>query len=88
MAKNALIVGVSCDSEPANRAFRDKFGFPYDLLCDVDRSMSRTYGAIDAPDQRNPSRVSYLIDPDGKIAKVYAKVVPGDHPEEVLKDLP
>ena len=82
-----MVLGVSCDTQAENRAFRDKFSFPFDLLCDEDRSMSRAYGAVTSDDQKNASRISYLIGPDGKIAKVYAKVVPADHPQEVLKDL-
>ena len=48
--------------------------------------MSIAYGAA-APDSARSSRVSVLIGPDGKIAKVYATVKPADHPDEVLADL-
>ena len=86
-AKNAVIVGVSCDSPEANAAFKTKFGFPYDLLCDTDRSMSVAYGAADSPDAERAARISYLIGPDGRIKKVYGNVTPADHPAEVLADL-
>ncbi len=82
------MLGISCDTPAENRAFRDKFGFPYDLLCDEDRAVSMAYGAADTADAKYPARISYLIDPEGRIAKVYAKVTPADHPDEVLKDLP
>ncbi len=81
------MLGVSCDTPEENRAFREKFGFPFDLLCDTDRTMSRAWGAIESDDQPRPSRISYLVDPEGRIGKVYAKVVPAEHPEEVLGDL-
>lgn len=79
---------MSCDSPPANAAFKAKFDFPYDLLCDEDRAVSMAYGAATTPDQGYPARISYLIDPEGKIAKVYETVVPADHPSQVLNDLP
>ena len=86
-SRNAVIVGVSCDSPADNRAFRDKFDFPFDLLCDEDRAVSMRYGAAESADQGHPKRISYLIDPEGRIARVYGKVVPAEHPDEVLAAL-
>ena len=79
-----MIAGVSCDPPAENRAFRDKFGFPFDLLCDEDRSVSLRYGAADSAEQAYPARISYLIDPEGRIVRVYGAVKPADHPGEVL----
>jgi peroxiredoxin len=45
------------------------------------------YGACSSKDAKSANRISYLIDGDGKIAKAYAKVDAGRHPEEVLHDL-
>ena len=78
---------MSCDTPEDNAAFKAKFDFPYDLLCDVDRSVSMTYGAADSADAEYASRISYLIDPEGKVAKVYGKVVPAEHADQVLADL-
>ena len=75
---------MSCDSLSDNKAFKDKFSFPYDLLCDTDRAMSIAYGAVESVDAPYPKRISYLIKPDGKIAKVYTQVTPAEHPDEVL----
>ena len=86
-SRNAVIVGVSCDSPAENRAFRDKFSFPFDLLCDEDRSVSMRYGAAESKDQQYPKRISYLIDPEGRIARAYGNVVPAEHPDEVLAAL-
>ena len=66
-AKNAVILGVSFDSEDDNRAFKEKYQFPYDLLTDAQKSMSIAYGAAD-DDSAKPSRVSVLIGPNGKVA--------------------
>ena len=82
-----MILGVSCDSPAENLAFKNKFSFPFDLLSDEDRSVSMAYGAAESASANYPSRISYLIDPHGKVAKAYAKVKPADHPDEVLKDL-
>lgn len=82
------MLGVSCDSPAENRAFKAKFDFPYDLLSDEDRAVSMAYGAAQSADQGYPARISYLIGPDGRVAKVYDKVVPAEHPSQVLADLP
>lgn len=86
-SKNAVILGVSCDTPAENKAFKEKFDFPYDLLCDEDRAVSMAYGAADSADTEYPARISYLVGPDGKVAKAYAKVTPADHPDEVLADI-
>ena len=77
---------MSFDSTEANRRFREKQGFPYDLLSDLDKSASVAYGVATAEDQRTPRR-SVLIAPDGTVAASYATVKPAEHPERVLADL-
>ena len=81
-----MVLGVSFDAPEANKKFKEKFSFPYDLLSDTDKSMSKQYGAATDESQR-ASRVSVLIAPDGRVAKAYPKVSPADHPSEVLADL-
>ena len=82
-----MIVGASFDTPTENLAFREKFDFPYDLICDEDHNMGMAYGAAESSDAPHPARLSYLIDPDGRVAKVYANVDPASHPDEVLADL-
>ena len=84
--KNCVIVGVSFDSNGDNKAFKEKFDFPYDLLTDSDKSASAAYGVV-ASDKGNASRVSVLIAPNGSIAKAYDTVAPAEHPDQVLADL-
>jgi peroxiredoxin Q/BCP len=67
-----------------NAAFAEKFGFPYQLLCDTTREIGMAYGACDDPSSEYAKRISYLIGPDQKIAKAWAKVDPKVHPSEVL----
>ena len=82
-----MILGASFDTPEENRAFKDKFDFPFDLLCDTGRSAGIAYGAAESADAEYAARVSCLIDPDGHIARVYGKVTPADHPGEVLNDI-
>ena len=82
-----MILGVSFDTEADNSAFREKFGFPYDLLCDTDKAMSIAYGAAEDAGASHPSRISVIIDGEGVVKKVYPSVSPTDHPDEVLADL-
>ena len=84
--RNASVVGVSYDSPTDNGAFRDKFSFPYDLLSDEEGVMSIAFG-VSEPDNVRSSRKSVLIGPDGKIAAIYDKVTPADHPGQVIYDL-
>jgi thioredoxin-dependent peroxiredoxin len=85
-SKDVVILGVSFDAPKDNAAFRQKFGFPYDLCSDQDKTASIAYGAAE-PDSPRPRRVSVLIGPDGKVAVAYDKVTPADHPDQVLADL-
>ena len=81
-----MIIGVSFDPPEANKAFKEKFGFPFDLLTDVQKEMSIAYGAADQESAR-PSRVSVLVGADGRVAASYGSVTPDEHPDEVLADL-
>lgn len=81
------MLGVSNDAPQANLAFKDKFDFKFDLLCDESMEMGVAYGAAASTAETKLSRISYLIDTEGKVKKVYEKVVAAEHPEEVLKDL-
>lgn len=83
-----MILGASYDDQAANRAFAEKFNYPFKLLCDVDKKIASAYGAVDPSEAGYPRRISYLIGPDGKIVKAYDPVKPAAHPAEVLADLP
>ena len=85
--QDLTVLGVSFDTEEENRAFAEKFDFPFDLLCDTERELGMAYGACDDPEEGYAKRISYLIDENGLIAKAYANVQPAEHPAEVLKDL-
>ena len=84
------MLGISFDTPADNKAFAEKFDFPFRLLSDVDKAVGTTYQTLrDAGDPYAdyPQRISYLIDPDGVIAKAYAVTDPAGHASEVLVDL-
>jgi peroxiredoxin len=80
------VLGASYDKVDANRAFCEKFSFPFKLLT-FDKVTGSTWGASDSSDPDYPRRISYLIGPDRKIVKAYATVNPKAHPAEVLTDI-
>ena len=86
-AQGIEVLGVSFDTVEENRAFAEKFDFPYPLLCDVDRALGVAYGAAEGTDAQFAKRISYLIDEQGRIRLAYPKVKPDDHLDQVLRDL-
>ena len=84
---NIVVVGVSFDPVEDNSAFAKRFEFPFALLCDTDRKVGLTYGACDNPKAPYAERISYLIDEQGRILRVYPQVDPRIHAAEVLADL-
>jgi peroxiredoxin len=82
-----VILGASFDPPEANRAFRDKFNYPFQLLT-FDKAQGEAYGVIDVTDPDYPLRNSYLIGPDRYVVKAYESVSPATHPAQVLADVP
>jgi len=86
--KNAVIFGVSVDSAESHAEFCDKEGLEFKLLADVGGSVSTSYGSIrGAGDAIISARNTFLINPEGVVAKVYMGVSPNPHSAEVLADL-
>ena len=77
-----VVLGVSTDSVESHSNFGQKYSLPFTLLADFDKKIVRAYGANGLL-----RRISYLIDPQGKIVKVYSRVNPAEHATEVLHDL-
>ncbi len=82
-----MILGASFDKPEANSRFREKFGFPFSLLSDTDRTLGLAYGACDKADAKSAKRISVVIGPDGHVLRVYPTVKAAEHPEQVLRDL-
>jgi peroxiredoxin Q/BCP len=91
-AANAVVLGVSPDPVPALRAFADKYGLAFTLLSDEGGEVAQKYGAWVEKNNYGRryfgnERSSVLIDPDGKIARVFPRVKPAEHDELVLDAL-
>jgi peroxiredoxin Q/BCP len=85
---NAAIVGVSVDTVESHKSFCAKEGLNFKLLSDTDAKVSDEYGSVmEYNGMKLSARNTFIIDPKGKIAKVFMKVSPGGHSEEVLAAL-
>ena len=81
------MLGASFDGVDANAAFARKNGFGFPLLSDTDRKTAIAYGACSDVRAGYPNRVSFLIDEQGRIERVYDRVDPRDHAARVLADV-
>jgi hypothetical protein len=82
------VLGCSIDSADSHKAFIRKYGLPFSLLLDPDRSIARAYGADNGiPILGLDRRVTYVIGEDGLILKVYPSVDPGIHAKQIIHDL-
>ncbi|NJM57445.1 MAG: peroxiredoxin [Synechococcales cyanobacterium RU_4_20] len=82
--RNTQVLGISADDVDSHAEFCESEGLRFPLLADVDGSVSKAYGSWIAPYSR---RHTYLIDPTGKLRKIYLDVRPSIHSREVLADL-
>ena len=86
--KNAVILGVSIDTVDSHKGFCAKEGLSFKLLADPERVVASQYGALTSRERAGfAARNTFLIDPRGVVRKVYLKVQPATHSEEVLADL-
>jgi peroxiredoxin Q/BCP len=87
-AIGAAVVGISVDDVESHKEFSDKYKLPFTILADEDSKTAKAYGVLrDYKLIKLASRQSFLIDPEGKIAKHYEKVDPDTHTDEVLADI-
>jgi thioredoxin-dependent peroxiredoxin len=81
------VLGVSFNTVEENAAFAARYNFGFKLLSDTTHEVAAAYGACDDIKARYPERMSFLIDADGRIARVYDRVDPRDHAARVLVDV-
>jgi peroxiredoxin Q/BCP len=87
-AIGAVIVGVSVDTADSHKSFCTKEGLSFKLLADTDAAVSTEYGSVmDYNGAKLSQRNTFIVDPKGKIAKVFVGVKPGGHSDEVLAAL-
>lgn len=88
IAQDAKVLGVSLDSVASHQDFAKNHSLPFDLLSDEQGDVARSYGALfDLKIFKFAKRHSFIIDPEGKLVKIYREVDPDTHVAEVLRDL-
>ena len=84
----AVILGVSVDTAESHKDFCAKEGLNFKLLADIGAKVSEQYGSVmEYNGMKLSQRNTFIIDPKGKIAKVFLKVGPAGHSDEVLAAL-
>jgi peroxiredoxin Q/BCP len=77
------VLGASADTVELNQQFTDKNAYTFPLLCDTDKKLITALGI--ASKGGFAMRVTYIVDKEGKIVKIFDKVTPKGHADEVLK---
>lgn len=85
--KGLKVMGISVDSVESHKKFSEKLNLSFDLLSDDQKKVVRSYGVWGQKKFMGTHRTSFLISPDGKIAKIYEKVKPAKHAQQVLDDI-
>jgi thioredoxin-dependent peroxiredoxin len=91
-ARDAVVLGVSPDDVKSHRRFADKYELPFTLLADTGHSIAQAYGvwkekSLYGRKYWGNERTTFVIDEDGRIAKVLPKVKPAEHVDQVLESL-
>ena len=79
------VYGVSLDSPESHRRFREKHNLNFPLLTDEGGRAADALGVL-REGGKKANRVTFLLDPDGKVARVYPEVSPETHADEILQD--
>ncbi len=87
-----VVLGISKDTVKSHKKFAEKYNLPFPLLADEDTSVCQSYGVwgkkkFMGREYVGISRVSFLIDEKGEIAKIYEDVKPKEHTQEVAQDI-
>lgn len=86
----AVVLGISRDTPKAQAKFKAKYDLPYPLLADVDEKVCKQFGVLKQKNMYGKKvigieRTTFLIGPDQKLEKIFPKVKPEGHAEEVLE---
>ncbi|MGE0173701.1 MAG: thioredoxin-dependent thiol peroxidase [Oligoflexales bacterium] len=90
--KGAIVLGISPDGTDSHKAFKSKFALNFPLLVDTEHKIADAYGVWGEQEWQGKkymgiARTTFVIDAQGKIAKVYANVNPVGHANQVLNDV-
>jgi peroxiredoxin Q/BCP len=88
----AVVLGVSCDSVASHAKFKDKFDLNFPLLADIDHAVAEKYGAWREKNMYGKKvigvqRSTFLIDAEGKVAKVWKRAIVNGHDDKVIEAL-
>lgn len=89
---DAVVLGVSVDRVASHSKFVEKYNLPFTLLADEEKKVVELYGVwqlkkMMGREYMGTLRTSFLIDPAGKVAKIYTSVKPAEHALQVVNDL-
>lgn len=82
--KEMVVLGVSMDDEASHKAFTEKYGLPFQLLADTDGAITNAY---DVSGGGYSKRVTYIIDAEGTISKVFDTVNTASHAQDILAEV-
>ena len=86
------MLGISADTPAKQQKFKEKYDLPFSLLADVDKKVCQAFGVLKEKNMYGKkvigiARTTFVIDPEGNIAKTFENVKPDGHAEEVLAAL-
>ena len=85
---NTTILGVSVDSNESHKEFSEKYSLPFPILADRDGEVAQSYDSFGSfVGFKYASRHTFIINPSGKIHKIYKKVNPSKHAAEIIAEL-
>ena len=87
-----MVLGISPDTPQAQKKFKEKYDLPFPLLADTDKNVAQAFDVIKEKNMYGKKvmgieRTTFLIGPDGKLARIFPKVKAEGHAEEVLAAL-
>jgi peroxiredoxin Q/BCP len=86
--EGAVILGISVDDVESHKKFAEKHGLPFALLADADKAVAKQYGVLkNFGVAEFARRDTFIVDPEGRIAKHYESVKPDGHSQVVLEDI-
>mgnify|MGYP001323284252 FL=1 len=85
---NTSILGVSVDSQESHKEFSEKYSLPFPILADINGKVAKKYDSFGSfIGFKYASRHTFIINPSGKIHKIYKKVDPSKHAAEIIEEL-
>jgi thioredoxin-dependent peroxiredoxin len=79
----AEVLGISADSQASHERFKEKYSLPFTLLADPEHLLAEPYG-VGKEGKRSYERSTFVIDPEGNVAKIMRRVSPDSHADDVL----